>query len=185
MDLLITIITPCCRQDNLDILLDSLKFEYINEWIIVYDISKGDFKKKFDHPKISEYFHTSMGISGNPQRNYALTKIKNEHGYIYYLDDDNIIHPDFYTLSLEPQKIYTFNQEHDGKLRLKGNRIKIGHIDTAMFLVSYQLVKDVRWNVEAYAADGEYIKNCYLRNRTRWIHIDKTMCYYNNITNGI
>jgi hypothetical protein len=31
-----------------------------------------------------------------PQRNYALTKITNPNTLLYYLDDDNILHPNLY-----------------------------------------------------------------------------------------
>jgi hypothetical protein len=37
-------------------------------------------------------------ISGNEKRNYALTKITNPDTFLYYLDDDNMIHPDLYDL---------------------------------------------------------------------------------------
>ena len=43
--------------------------------------------------KIKEYIYKCSGISGNGQRNYALSKITNEDTLLYYLDDDNIIHP--------------------------------------------------------------------------------------------
>jgi len=45
-----------------------------------------------------KYIYKCTGISGNGQRNYALTRITNEHKLLYYLDDDNIIHPDLYNL---------------------------------------------------------------------------------------
>jgi hypothetical protein len=32
--------------------------------------------------------------AGNGQRNFALTKITNTDTLLYYLDDDNTIHPD-------------------------------------------------------------------------------------------
>jgi hypothetical protein len=46
--------------------------------------------------KIKEYVCKGEGISGNPQRNYALTKITNPNTVLYYLDDDNILHPNLY-----------------------------------------------------------------------------------------
>ena len=174
-----TIITPCSRKENLHTLYNSIQFEYIHNWIIVYD-SSIEFDKTFDHPKILEYFHHSDGISGNAQRNYGLTKVKSE-GFIYFLDDDNVIHPDFWNTTFEPEKIYTFNQEHQGTVRLKGNKIKVGRIDTAMFLVYSTLIKGTTWNIHNYTADGEFIRECYLKNRRVWIYLDKILCYYNKI----
>ena len=58
-------------------------------------------------------------IAGNGQRNYALTKITNPDTLLYYLDDDNTIHPDLYNLLdfLENNTIYSFNQYN----RINGN----------------------------------------------------------------
>jgi predicted O-methyltransferase YrrM len=90
-------ITPSYRTNNLLKIKDSIDFNYIDEWIIVYDGSK-----IIDNPnlflndescKIKEYVYKGEGISGNPQRNYALTKISNENTLLYYLDDDNLLHP--------------------------------------------------------------------------------------------
>jgi hypothetical protein len=49
---------------------------------------------------------------------------------LYYLEDDDVIHPISYKLidNIDNNKLYTFNQLN----RLKGNNISVGHIDTAM-----------------------------------------------------
>ena len=67
---------------------------------------------------------------GNPQRNYALTKITNLDMLLDYLDDDNVIHPNLYKVfdNIDNNKIYTFNQYN----RIKGNNINVGYIDTAI-----------------------------------------------------
>ena len=41
---------------------------------------------------IQEYVYKGEGISGNPQRNYAWTKITNPNTFLHFLDDDNILH---------------------------------------------------------------------------------------------
>ena len=43
---------------------------------------------------MKEYVYKGEDISGNPQRNYASTKITNPNTLLYYLDDDNILHLD-------------------------------------------------------------------------------------------
>jgi hypothetical protein len=47
-----------------------------------------------------------------PQRNYALTKITNPNTLLYYLDDDNILHPNLYKLLnvIDNDKMCIFNQ---------------------------------------------------------------------------
>jgi SAM-dependent methyltransferase len=141
----ITIITPSYRINNLLEIKKSINFEYIDEWIIVYDGSKIINNPKLfeaeENSKIKEYIYTEEGgISGNSQRNYALTKITNSNTLLYYLDDDNIIHPDMYSLLniIDNNKIYTFKQYN----RLKGYYARLGYIDTAMIIIPYNLCKN-------------------------------------------
>ena len=182
----ITIITPSYRTDNLLSVKNSIDFDYVHEWIIVYDGSKitenPNMFKHENNDKIKEYVYKGDGISGNPQRNYALTKITNKDTFLYYLDDDNIIHPTFYKLLnlLDTNKIYTFNQENS----LKGNNINVRHIDTAMCVVHYNLCQNIEWINDKYDADGYYIKSCYDKNKDKHIYIDNDMCYYNKLGIG-
>ncbi len=57
--------------------------------------------------------HKCDCISGNGQRHFASTKMTNpDTFFLYYLDDDSIIHPNLYKLldNIDNNKIYTFNQ---------------------------------------------------------------------------
>ena len=179
----ITIITPSYRTDNLLSVKNSINFDYVHEWIIVYDGSKiTENPNMFTHEnndKIKEFVYKGEGISGNPQRNYALTKLTIKDTFLYYLDDDNIIHPTLYKLlnMLDSNKIYTFNQEN----RLKGNNINVRQIDTAMCLVHYNLCQNIEWINDRYDADGYYIKDCYDTGKDNHIFVDNDMCYYNRI----
>jgi len=180
----LTIITPSYRIDNLTKLYQSINFDYVDEWIIVYDGSKlTDNPNLFNHEKIKEYIHKDENSSfGNAQRNYALDNIKNENTYLYYLDDDNIINQELYKLLdiIDNDKIYTFNQIRYPCLDiLKGNIINPGYIDTAMILISYNLCKNIKWNISDYGADYYYINECYNKYSEKWIYIDNILCYYN------
>ena len=172
----ITIITPCKNQENLKHLKESINFEIVCEWIIVYDAETKDFL--FDDPKISEYTHfNELSVYGNAQRNYGISKIKNENSFIYFLDDDNLVHPGLFNLSLIPNKNYSFNQEngHCGK------HIKLNEIDTAMVLLYYPLIKGISWVLDQYNADGLFIQECYKRSKHYWSYIPKELCYYNKL----
>lgn len=179
----LTIITPSYRIDNLLEIKKSINFNYIEEWIIVYDGSKIiDNPKLFENQennKIKEYVYKGEGISGNPQRNYALSKITNHNTLLYYLDDDNIIHQNIYRLLniIDNNKIYTFNQCN----RIKGDNINIGMIDTAMIITPYNLCKNVKWILDKYDADGYYIKECYDENKNIHTYVDNDLCYYNKL----
>jgi predicted O-methyltransferase YrrM len=179
----ITIITPSYRLDNLLEIKKSINFQYIDEWIIVYDGNKVKNNPKLfenqENNKIKEYLYKSNGISGNPQRNYALSKVTNKNTLLYYLDDDNIIHPNLYNLLniIDNNKTYSFNQHN----RINGNKINVGLIDTAMIIISYNLCKDIRWVLNKYEADGIYFEECYYKNINTHVYIDNTLCYYNKI----
>ncbi len=189
----ITIITPSYRINNLIKLRKSINFNYVNDWIIVYDGNKINdnpylFKNDEYKDKIREFIFKGEGISGNPQRNFALNQINNDNTYLYYLDDDNLIHPNFYKLLniIENNKIYTFNQKRPTNIYpyvdlLKGNNIELFKIDTAMFLIDYKLCKNIYWILDKYNADGYYIKECYEKNMDSHIYIDNVLSYYNEI----
>ena len=145
----------------------------IDQWIIVYDGSKIESNPNLfvneENNKIKEYVYKGEGISGNPQRNYALTKITNPDTLLYYLDDDNIIHPNMYRLLniIDNNKIYSFNQYK----RIKGNNICVGKIDTAMVIIPYKLCTNIKWIINKYDADGYYIQECYNNNKNDSIFI--------------
>ena len=96
----ITIITPCSRIHNLPMLYESIKFDKIHKWIIVYDTTVNSYCHSFIHSEqiIEVDCKSSLnGVVGNTQRNYALSLVEDDN-YIYFLDDDNIIHPDFWKI---------------------------------------------------------------------------------------
>jgi len=186
----LTIITPSYRTCNLVEIKKSIDFDYVDEWIIVYDGSKiTDNPNLFaseegeENNKIKEYVYSGEGISGNPQRNYALTQIANPDTtttLLYYLDDDNVVHPDLYKLLniIDNNKMYTFNQHN----RIKGDTIMVGRIDTAMMIIPYNLCRDEKWIADKYDADGYYITGCYNGNRTNHVYVNNTLCYYNKLS---
>jgi glycosyltransferase involved in cell wall biosynthesis len=186
----LTIITPSIRLHNLQTLKESIRFEYVDEWIIVYDGNKIETNPQLfkDENKIKEYLYKGTGRNGNAQRNYALDHVTRSDTYLYYLDDDNIIHPDLYLLldELQEQKFYTFDQSRPVdvfpfKELLTGDNVSVKNIDTAMVLMDYRLCNEIRWDLERYDADGVYISDCFASNKDDWIYINKTLAYYNKI----
>jgi hypothetical protein len=174
----LTVITPSYRTENLLSLKSSLNLDFLDEWIIVYDGSKIiENPNLFRDNKIKEYVHKGEGLSGNPQRNFALTKVSSPDTLLYFLDDDNLMHPSMYGLLriMDDNKIYTFNQSN----RLQGNFIEVGHIDTAMFICPFKLCKNLKWIDDKYDADGYYIKECYEANKDTHVYVDNDLCYYN------
>ncbi len=180
-----TIITPSIRPFNLTKLKASIDFNYVDEWIIVYDGSKisknPHIFAQAGNPKIKEYLYRGEGRSGNPQRNYALDHIENEDTYLYFLDDDNLIHKDLYRLLniIDDGRIYSFDQ----KDRMFGTNIT-GSMDSAIFLVDFKLCKDIRWDLYTYGADLIYIRDCYLNNKSQWVYVHNVLSTYNVLPRG-
>jgi hypothetical protein len=183
----LTIITPCTRPHHLMRIKESIPFEYVEQWIIVYDESVTPNAHLFNDVRIQEYGCQGHSIAGNIQRNYALDRIGDT--YVYFLDDDTLMHPDMASFlpTIEPNHIYTFDQERNAKEfpfteKLKGDTIEMFHIDTAMFLIDSSLIQNIRWMVDEYTADAIFITECYSTHPESWIYVDRTLSYYNYLT---
>ena len=174
---MIYIITPCSRPQNLNIISKSIPEECT--WIIVHD-------DKHEMPTIDNATFFSCddtGYVGTKARNYALDNLKLEdEDLIYFLDDDNIIHEDWYK-KISPLidndfSIMTWGQiNKDNTARLKPtDKPQAGNIDTASFLIRWKYNKNVR-HKEIYAHDGIYAKICL--NNGPILHINEYLCYYN------
>jgi hypothetical protein len=180
----ITIITPCSRIQNLPALYESIEFDKIHKWIIVYDTTVNTCHHSFIHSEqITEVDCKSSlnGVVGNTQRNYGLSFVE-EDNYIYFLDDDNIIHPNFWKIieELKTDTIHTFNQYRDkhGNILL-GNRIEMNYIDTAMYIIHKNMIGDIKWQEDLYQADGKFISDVYSTGKYKHKYFNKYYCYYN------
>jgi len=188
----VTLITPSCRPRNLEWVRQSIRFEYVAEWIIVYDgnrVDLADIDDTFaaDQPKIKQFLYQTHSYEGNAQRNYALSKITDANTFVYFLDDDNQIHPDLYDLLdvAVPGFMYMFDQHRyvpsDPQPRtLRADTPILKSIDTAMVLVELKLMHDVEWNADyPWGGDGVFISTVFILNRDRVVYINKILCYHN------
>lgn len=98
----LTLLTPCSRPELLDVVLHTIKFHLISEWIIVYTRNITRTTPHYSwHPKITELFnHDMAGNWGNPERNIGINYATQQQntGFLYFLDDDNFMHPNMWTL---------------------------------------------------------------------------------------
>lgn len=183
----LTITTPCSRPENLQKLYDSIDFEKINQWIICYDTSKNrTYPKIFNNKKILEITADGTKVNscaGHFQHNEALNLIKNS--YVYRLDDDTIIHPNFWNFNFvltekTESLIYTFDcvNKHN-KIYKKGDNPKPFNIDTSCFCVHNSLIGEDRWQNDNYGADGQFIRQMVKKNGMKFIYVSEIMAYYN------
>jgi glycosyltransferase involved in cell wall biosynthesis len=178
------IVTPCCRPNFLPKLYDSIDFDKVTQWIIVYDTSKGvKYEKKYlEHPKIYEIECDKRNVGGGIARQQALDIIKD--GFVYFLDDDNIIHPNFWNIfnNARLEKFYTFNciAAINEKI-LYGDSCKRGTIDTGQYLIPRKLIGNTIWQ-NIYTGDGYFIEEIYNNHSDKHCYVNEIAAYYNYIT---
>lgn len=175
----INIITPCCRPENLHAISKSIKIPRKNfRWIVVFDSE--ELPPQHLIPKKCEaYAHKNpKSISGNDQRNYAIDKVT--EGYLYFNDDDTIIHKDLWkTVKDLDYDFISFPQEWPNKtIRLEGKQVGVNFTDSHNFMVKYEVAKDVRWRLDIYAADGIFAYDTAIKSKTL-AHIPVVLSTYN------
>ena len=186
------IITPATRLKNLKLIFRSIDWNYVTKWIVIYDkkiISKNPFLFRNNSNVIELLNLNKKSVRGSGQRNAGieyLLKKNNNNGFVYFLDDDNIIHPNFYNVyrSFKHENIYTFNQQVKIRHIRPGNKFKLYYIDTAMFVINLSLIKNIRWKMKIHATDYYFIKKCLKKNKNRYVYINKLGCYYNYLSDN-
>jgi len=126
------------------------------------------------------------GVCGTHKRNIALKMIENlESGWIYHLDDDNLIHPLFSNSLLSAIKshkdceVFFFKQiNKNGSSYLAEPRLAEGKIDTGSYVVSTNAAKGVYWKLDNDCCpDYKWIKN--VCNKGYQPKIVAGLTYYN------
>ena len=174
------IVTPCSRPQNLEKMRESINFDKIALWCIIYDTRRLPFEKRYtDNPKIIELECKDEGTAGHQIRNMALNIVSD--GMIYFLDDDNIMHPFFWHLIeyFKSGNLYTFNLIYQNGKILPGNNPIPTKIDTSQYVFDRCIIGDLRFDTTLYCADGIFINTLYENNKERSFHFNYIGAYYN------
>lgn len=172
----LNIITPCSRPSNLEAISKSINIPRENyRWIVVFD---NDIPLQAPDNCEAYAIKDTNSISGNAQRNYAINLVK--EGWIYFNDDDTIIHPDLWESikDVDADLIHFMQSSKDGALRLSGNNVRLNEIDSHNFVVNSNIIKDERWMIDRYDADGIFAENLY-RKAKKPLYISKVLSTYN------
>ena len=194
----LNIITRCTRLQHLLTIKDSV-FQYPEAdvtWHILFDTSvlkdiEFDLLQKLQNNKT--IFHFIEGKEGDllyPQSMSVVKTIK--EGYVYYLDDDNILHPDFIPIISQiakESKIYVVDQFVDKKdftgleYRIASpENTKYQGIDMAQMLIHFSVFAKYEF-IGDYAADGHFAEKIYKENPLWFEYVNQTLSYYNYLVN--
>jgi glycosyltransferase involved in cell wall biosynthesis len=177
------IVTPSRRPFNAQLIAKSIPQEC--EWVVVFDKT---VKNEHEIENATTIKSTETGFWGNPNRNIGLEYIKNnldptDNDWIYILDDDNIIHPNWWGrvsnyLDDEGVAVMTWGQVWaTGEPRTEPtNEPKIAKIDTSQYMVRWSVAKNLRFE-HIYEADGIYAEEAAKQGKV--LMLNEYLGYYN------
>jgi glycosyltransferase involved in cell wall biosynthesis len=199
LPLKLNIITRCSRLNNLRKVKESIfttdKFT-INWWVmfdstVLKDVD-AEILAEIQEVSGKTFFIKSIpGDFGHQMINRAIDEIQD--GLVFVLDDDNIIHEDFYEMLYQSvienptKRGFVYHQRIDGKdftgeeIRYcSAENMKVSKVDMAQVVFDRSLISQTRINPMNYIADSIYIEEVYNTNHPdEFCFIDKVMCYYN------
>ena len=179
------IITPCSRHEDLARVSHSITFSCT--WIVVFDSTEP--RAAVHSPAANVILLASAGgVAGKHQINTGLDycRAHDIKGFVYVLDDDNLIHEDFYRRISEAiksgKKGYIVQQEvSPGRIRpVSPDTTRTGWIDQAQFVVHTDLLRHAIYQ-QHYDADGELIESLFKQHADEFEFVHETISYYNRL----
>jgi len=180
------IITPISRPENIAVIADNLSSvckELKPIWYCCFDAGVKIPKQ----PRGITYGFwgkaKKKSFSGNSSRNQMLDLFQS--GWTYFLDDDNLLHPNFekhFLAALQEHpdaQWFIFDQvRKDGSLYLEATPQPIvNHVDSGQCVLKRELIGSLRFIEHYYAADGVLYTSLLLESEP--IVIKKIATYYN------
>lgn len=193
----ISIITRCTRAQNLEIIKESI-FNNVPDgfdlnWHIIFDAA---VLKDIDAELLSRLNTNNIILhfkKGNEWGNWNRLNdlIQTLDGWIYNLDDDNILHENFYqkvseTILNNPECLALIFSQKVGGIDFSGVDVReadpkntvVQKIDLAQWIIHSKLHVNNLYG-SGYCADGEFIESLYKKNPNSFVFIKDILCYYN------
>lgn len=190
----LAIITPCIRPANIPIMQLSVEpgSKIFNlRWIIVYDSNymPPDLLKPNSYSFQLNY-HNPKSVCGNFQRDKAIEILKNEkyNGWIKFLDDDNIIHYDYFNRIHEiiignpDAKAIVANQLRDATIShliASPFNVRWGYIDTDQYTLHADIVNASFSETNTYSSDFDFIKKIFKSEPESFLFVNEYLSFYN------
>lgn len=196
----IEILTRCTRPENLLRVKESILSSgsrNLYEWKIIFDTSVVSYVESKVLSAVSSFetyfWEGQKGDMSHGLLNRAIDMV-HEDSWIYVLDDDNELHPDFFR---EIQRAneenpsargFIFSQNVGGKdftgLQVREaspDNVKVQKIDMAQFVLQKSLVGPKRFEPMKYVADGIFIQELFEERPDDFVFIPKILCNYNSL----
>lgn len=127
---------------------------------------------------------------GINQKNLGMASIV--EGYYHCIDDDNIVHPDFFpslerSMAANPKKrVFVFGQQRWDNIKsliASPDRMEYGKIDNTMFVTHRSLIGAHRYDLSRSGReDFHFFRKLYDLHKEEFVFISETLAYYNYIT---
>ena len=187
------VVTRCTRVENLLTLLEGVYSSGVNvSWHIVFDTNH---VKEVDVKILGELYKNNAQLYFKNGDGWGLSNLNDilkalPEGYVFHLDDDNLMHPDYYkqisiAVSAFPNaKVFCYGQElsiwgDDFRYASSENTV-VGKIDLAQYTVHTDVYKEMSYG-SGYTADGEFIEAYHKAHPEQFLFIREVLCYYNRI----
>jgi hypothetical protein len=155
-------------------------------WIIIYAVGPHEPiifpSSSFE---IERHFFGAPNRLGILQKNYGIEQIRD--GWYYCLDDDNIIHPEFFTEIARAMKdhpsarAFAFGQkrwDQWGTLLASRETMEPNKIDNAMFVARRDLIGTHRYE-QAGCEDYLFYRKLFDEYPGDFVFLDQILAYYN------
>jgi glycosyltransferase involved in cell wall biosynthesis len=139
---------------------------------------------KKDVPKGVKVIRSNLGGAwGHPLRNLALDYLQasaSDNDYVYFLDDDNVIHPNWYEAVKDSTEDFINWAQcfRNGDPRLHATEHpRIGTVDTASYMVRIGFIGKARFEY-IYEGDGLFAQALMVKSPSIKT-LNNYLCYYN------
>ena len=185
------VVTRCSRVSNLLTLLDTVYSSGVSvSWHIVFDTKH---VRDIEVSLLARLYEVGAHLYFREGDGWGLSNLNDilkalPEGYVSHLDDDNLIHPDYYTkltkaIKKNPKKkVFCYGQLVDigtgfNRDASPGNTV-VGGIDLAQYTVHTDVYKTMSYG-SGYTADGEFIEAYHKSNPEEFVFINEVISYYN------
>ena len=187
---ILTVITACSRPANLPGVQSSLRqldstFEV--RWVVVMDANVASRNQVTVEPTVLVSEPTDC--EGIRQKNKGI-ELTDKDSWVYFLDDDNTIHPNFAKTAnaaiynYQDKMVFVFQQQNkDGSHRLFAGPVEFGKIDVGSFLIHASAIGETRFKPfpGARADDFVFISEVYAKARSTFQFITEYATYHNGL----